>query len=251
MAGGAPQGAFRAPKSLRISMAWPTILAGAETRGRNLTCLRQEPRHLDGKCSSERGSRRGDSSNHGVAISVCFYSPLWWENGCSSEFHGWPDTWKDAMDNLIHIAAPAVAIWVLLFIWHLWLAPSALVYEALKEAQSFAKGPPLPAEVLKREKPINWAIWKQRPTFTLKEFANILARAEPTSNLGTEATAFVRLIGDDIAQKVLACQFTQTKYSGYTMGNFPPAQYPHMYKLQKEAAIKWAKSKNFDVSSIK
>ena len=167
-------------------------------------------------------------------------------------FMGWPDTWKDAMDNLIHIAAPAVAIWVLLFIWHLWLAPSALVYEALKEAQSFAKGPPLPAEVLKREKPINWAIWKQRPTFTLKEFADVLRACGTYQQFGNRSDRFCSTdTGDDIAQKVLACQFTQTKYSGYTMGNFPPAQYPHMYKLQKEAAIKWAKSKNFDVSSIK
>lgn len=46
--------------------------------------------------------------------------------------HGLPDTWRDGVDNLIHAAAPAVALWLVIFAWHFLMAPFSVLYEAAK-----------------------------------------------------------------------------------------------------------------------
>ena len=43
--------------------------------------------------------------------------------------HGLPETWTDSLDNLFHLAAPAVALWALIFVWHFLMAPFAVIFE--------------------------------------------------------------------------------------------------------------------------
>jgi hypothetical protein len=69
--------------------------------------------------------------------------------------HGWPDTWSDTLDAVLSVAAPAIVLWLLLFVWHLWLAPSAIAYEAAKARSNAGNvvpaGPPKPPTLLDAE----------------------------------------------------------------------------------------------------
>ncbi|HEX3810453.1 MAG TPA: hypothetical protein VHW02_12240 [Rhizomicrobium sp.] len=48
--------------------------------------------------------------------------------------HGLPASLQDGVYNALHLAAPAAIIFILLFLWNFWLAPSAIVYEKLNAA---------------------------------------------------------------------------------------------------------------------
>lgn len=47
---------------------------------------------------------------------------------------GLPATKDQIVPVLIFTVGPMVALWLLLFVWHLWLAPAALAYQAAREA---------------------------------------------------------------------------------------------------------------------
>jgi hypothetical protein len=167
--------------------------------------------------------------------------------------HGWPDTWKDAMDNLIHIVAPAVAIWILLFVWHLWLAPSALVYEAFRKAYSERRpdiasrlpGPTLPP-------PINWAPWKVRGEYSLYEFAKILAKTDPAAQaMNTEGSAFIRLLLEEInAGNLEYIPRFDYRTDGVRMTKYElDADYDTCVK--REVALAWAATKRFPIDHVR
>lgn len=51
---------------------------------------------------------------------------------------GWTWTYPDFLGAVVSLFAPFVAVWVVLFVWHFWLAPSAIAYEAAKAAHKRA-----------------------------------------------------------------------------------------------------------------
>jgi hypothetical protein len=179
---------------------------------------------------------------------VLFAASLVVGGGYYLQDHGWPkDVWG-AMDAIIHAAAPAVIIWLGLFLWHLWLAPSALAYQAAKEAisEAHAARPAAPRPV-KPEKGINWAVWKQRSTYTLIEFAAILAKADPGSNLeNSEQKSFSKLLIEDAMGRKLPVQRGRNAEDWYS-----PDIYPTYFIITRGDALKWAEAKGFDVSHIR
>lgn len=160
--------------------------------------------------------------------------------------HGLPATWADGVDNLIHLLAPVVVLWALLFVWHLWLAPSALAYEAARKAAAAAPVAPIGSEQTRRPRVINWAIWKQRDKFTLSEFASVLAKVDP-SKPGNDADrdAMLKLIQED----AMARKFPLIK-DRLAGAYCQPDLYPLDFSIKKEDAIKWASQRGFDVSHI-
>ncbi len=161
--------------------------------------------------------------------------------------HGLPATWRDGLDNLIHLAAPVVIIWLLLFAWHLWLAPSALAYEAARKAATTKAAPPSEPKQVAPVPAINWAIWKQRSSYNLKEFAAILAKFEPTSDRDPpEKASYLRLITQDAMSRRLHVTPNNLAESHQT-----PDLWPECFDVPKAAAVAWAEGKTFDVTHIK
>jgi hypothetical protein len=114
--------------------------------------------------------------------------------------YGWPATKEQVVPVLIFTVGPIVGLWMLLFVWHLWLAPSALAYEEARKAfleqkTDRASGLPRPTPI----PAINWAPWKHRGEFSLYEFAKILAKIDPAGqSLSTEGSAYIRLLLEEI-----------------------------------------------------
>ncbi len=161
--------------------------------------------------------------------------------------HGWHAAWSDAMDVLIHVAAPAVILWLLLFVWHVWLAPSAIVYEELRKAQTAA-----PIEKAgSGQKPTNWGIWRQMDFWTIKQFSAILARDDPAlTKMGTEQSAFFRLIIADVKANKLPHIKEMVQSVWGNQGTYErPIDVDT--KIRKADAIRWAKAHDgFDTSHV-
>ncbi len=165
------------------------------------------------------------------------------------------ETWAQVMSVLIFTVAPAVAIWLLLFLWHFWLAPSAIAYEAARKA--YAQNP----EQKNRNfsvrigagPPVNWAIWKQRNSISLMEFAAILAKNDPgtipdnpeNTRPGDERN-FLRLLQEEAGRNAIP-----TRPNQYAERFYTPALYPGYFDVQRADAIKWAEAKGFDVAHFK
>jgi hypothetical protein len=141
------------------------------------------------------------------------------------------------------IAGPEGGPSLLLFIFHLWLAPSALIYEAAKSLSAGrAPTPPPPT------KPINWLVWRQRQRYEVQEFAAILARNDPVSALlPNEQASFQKLILEQLkTNKLSYIEGYGENYSGrYELG------IDEFTEIEKDVAIKWAEARGFDVSHVK
>jgi len=154
------------------------------------------------------------------------------------------------MDTLLHVAAPAVVLWFFLFVWHLWLAPAALAYEAIKAIPP-PSPPEKPARAVpeKKDPPINWIVWKQMPSYTLKEFAAILAKDEPSSmKTPYEQAAFFKLIMSEAESGKLP--YIREMLEGY--GRPIERALDADSRIWREDAIKWADAHDgCDVSQIR
>jgi hypothetical protein len=157
------------------------------------------------------------------------------------KLHGWPGAWSDAVDVLIHVAAPAVVLWGLLFFWHLWLTPSALAYEAIKSPQFF------PATSNRKIPQPNWEIWKKVPNYSFEQFAAILARKNPSAAHTMEGDEYLNLM---IADAKAGELFYQVEYGAGVFQDQPFPPNPDSI-IPRPVAIKWAEEKQFDVSYIK
>src|SRR5438552_2885117 len=115
------------------------------------------------------------------------------------QLFGWPATKEQVVPVLIFTVGPIVGLWVLLFLWHMWLAPAALAYEAAKETAQARNEAALPRRVAARqEKPVNWLPWKQMDHYTIRDFAAILSKEDPVS-IGSshEKQAWFNLLIDE------------------------------------------------------
>lgn len=175
---------------------------------------------------------------------------------------------------VVFLGVPAFMLWLALKLWWFWrgfglfgialvvLLSWALlsmifaatevrrVMRAIALVPAAAPSPQSPAA--RPEKEVSWATWKLRTSYTLKEFANILACAEPSGPLGTKAIGYSRLLGDEISTGALICAQVQRGLGRIlSRSEYPPSQYPHMYKVSRLDALNWADSKGINVSHIK
>ena len=153
---------------------------------------------------------------------------------------------------LFFTVGPIIAFWLAVFIWHLWLSPGALVFEAIEQqaaAQQESSSTPLGTGALSvspREKAINWAIWSQKSAYNLKQLAGILAKVDPSrDDRSPDRIAYLKLLQEEaMAGKLRLVRDRLAK------SYWQPDLYPAYFSITKEDAISWAKSKNFDLSHI-
>jgi hypothetical protein len=160
-------------------------------------------------------------------------------------FVGKADTLKEFAFIAAFTFAPAGIVMIAVFIWHLWLAPSALAYEAAKASVGNSK----PDSVVPKKEQVNWAPWKQRSQYSLYEFAKILAKTDPAAQrLSTEGSSFLRLLLEEVQNRKLAALPT---FRPDIWGEQHLSNPDYETEVQRVAAITWAESKNFDVTHIK
>ncbi len=147
--------------------------------------------------------------------------------------------------DCVSILAPFVVMWALLFVWHFWLAPSAMVYDASRRvAESIAEA----SRPQKESRPINWAPWKHRTHYTLYEFAKILSKTDPAAQaLNTEGSSYLRLLIEAMKNRAI-------KY--VPLSNEPPLERYLKYtdannRGERDDLLWWAESKGFPTDHIK
>jgi hypothetical protein len=164
--------------------------------------------------------------------------------------YGLPAVRDEFLSAFYSTFEPLLIVVAMVFVWHLWLAPAAIAYEAartaFKQRNTTSKQPPQP----KTQPPVKWAIWKQMERYKAQEFAAILAKNDPASSMSsTEQEAFLRLIIEQMRTKALSYvrRYSQDYLSGGTE-EIDPNEFTEIKRID---AIKWAQSRDFDVSHIK
>lgn len=165
--------------------------------------------------------------------------------GLAYVFVGKADTMKELVFVAAFTFAPAGIVLISVFVWHLWLAPAALAYEAFQK--TIPEPRPNIASRLPGPKPsTNWAAWKARATYTLAEFGAILAREDPGLEIETPGReSFTRLL----AEAARTGQLVIRTGPYYDTGDSPDI-YPNHFIIEKQPALTWAKGKGFDVSHV-
>jgi hypothetical protein len=132
--------------------------------------------------------------------------------------------------------AVAAGLFALKFAWHLFLAPSEIVYGAIR---LLLESTPLYGVA----RPTNYAIWKWKRTYVAGEFAALLAGIDPSSPASTlDSQSYLRLILDDLRTNDL-------KY-GRPPGMGPDGIYnPDIGAvIAKDDALTWAEMRGFDLA---
>lgn len=172
---------------------------------------------------------------------------------CAYVFVGKANTMSELASIAAFTLAPGGMILFSVFVWHLWLAPNVLAYEAAHAAlrrapaivgdqYSALAAPPKPA--------VNWAIWKQRDQYNLVELASLLAKADPAvpkkkGEGNAEAEGYLRLLKEDsITRKLSTLMDSRAEHY------YKPDHWPTYFRVKKEVALEWAQSRNFDLSHI-
>ena len=158
--------------------------------------------------------------------------------------HGLPAELEQIVEALIFTVGPVVVLWLLLFTWHLWLSPAALLYEQAKSLTAQKRSPGNARLVSAiAPKPVNWSVWKKLDTYTLAELASILAKRDPGGSGGSsEEHAFKQLLSQETYQDRLPIATRETDFKGETTDGS---------QVLREEAIKWADAQGFDLSHIK
>jgi len=157
-------------------------------------------------------------------------------------FVGKADTLKEFAFIAAFTFAPAGIVMIAIFVWHLWLAPSVLAYEAVRSAAALSTTAP---KQISTAPTVNWAIWKQRSQYNLAELSSILAKEDPHGMSSHSATAFLDLLKEEVMGRKLAT-IKDSEAGPYQTADL----WPTYYSLPKDAALKWAADKGFDLSHI-
>jgi len=165
--------------------------------------------------------------------------------------HGLSVSLRGAGEAVVAFLLPFVIVWLLLFIWHLWLAPAALAYEAMRKAAHdaatvIAQRASAPAKGVREPPKVNWAVWRLMDSYTLKEFSSILVKRDPKAGGNTnEEYSFQQLVGAQIIKgNVLGARLVRYSFSPYDVD-------PDDTTVTRLGGIAWAEANNFDVSHIK
>jgi hypothetical protein len=102
----------------------------------------------------------------------------------------------------------------------------------------------------KVSQPVNWAIWKEMPTYTIAQLAAILAKLDPMAlRSSPDKEAYEILLLQELKAKRLI-HIREMKGSPYGSGEYPKP-IDRTTPIKREDAIAWAESKGYDVSHIK
>lgn len=167
-----------------------------------------------------------------------------------------PQSLDDWSADIVSVLAPFVIVWFILFVWHFWLAPAALAYEAAKEAARVRTDLPVltyqeqKTEAKPEPRKPDYAIWKQRSSYNVNEFAALLDNSDPSERpLTPNARAYKRLLLEAVQNKKISYtpEYGLNEWDGrrYEMSVNEFTQIP------RAVALSWAESKSFDVSRLK
>lgn len=151
---------------------------------------------------------------------------------------GLAPNWYTVLGTSIASLVTALVLFAVYFLCRLFLAPSEVVYEALR---------PLIANtsIFGVARPANYSIWKIPRSYTIAEFACLLAGMDPSSHASTsDSQSYVRILLEEV-------QTGNLKYTRPT-GWGPDAQYnPDMNaRLAKDDALAWAEANGFAKAAL-
>lgn len=162
--------------------------------------------------------------------------------GLAIYFVGKVDTMKEIGFMAVFTFAPAGFLLFAVFLWNLWLAPSALTYTTAVAALERAALAQPSAKPEKLKSSINWAVWRQRAKYTLYEFAAILANEDPASGqMNNETSAFASLLIESVKEKKLNAARIEWDLAGEVGG---------LTEIMKPDALAWARYRDFSVRHI-
>lgn len=154
---------------------------------------------------------------------------------------GWPTDWWAVMDYLAVLVAPVCILWLLLFVWHFWLAPFGVIYQAWMDSipeQPLIRNVAIPA------RPINWTPWKLREKYELRQFARILVGRDPNGSDTNECHAYLDVLKQEVNSGKLKAHLLRDSYTR----RMQAARYDT--EIDRAVAIKWAKDHVIDISHI-
>ena len=160
---------------------------------------------------------------------------------------GLPEAMSETLSFILFGFGPLGFIVTAVFFWNLWLAPAELAYQAaLARGEVIAVASAIPAA---KHKEINWAPWRKMPTYTIMQFAKVLAQDDPASGTqSTEASAFRQLLWIAANNQTLGYKL-RTLRSGYD-GRPYTEELCVNSEISRAEAISWAKRQDFDVEHI-
>jgi hypothetical protein len=90
------------------------------------------------------------------------------------------------------------------------------------------------------------AVWKQRESYNLHELALVFAKEDPSGTpKSTDALGFLKLLQEDAMNRKLA-----TQKDRHAEPSYKPDLFPDYFNVQKTDVMKWAGTKEFDISHI-
>ena len=156
---------------------------------------------------------------------------------CAYVFIGKLETKNELVLSGAFTLAPSAIVIAAVFLWHLWLAPAAVAYDAAMAALAEVAA----SKIAPPPEPVNWAIWKKRSYYTVAEFSAILANQDPVGNFApsSDRTALVQLMLEWLRRI--------TPRGAINEIGSPSLQ----SAIAREDAIKWADEIGFSVDHIK
>jgi len=152
----------------------------------------------------------------------------------------------DLLQTLWQTALPVGAVGLCIFLWNIWLAPFALIYEATANVTNSGARSTTPSSPIKQ---INWAPWKHRARYTVIEFAQILAKSDPASQtLNGEAISFASLLKEECKTRKLPYI---PEYSENYMGDTYEVEVSEWTAVPRDALLTWAEQKKFSVDHVR
>ncbi len=158
--------------------------------------------------------------------------------------YGMPGVTERFWELIAFGLAPGAALVFLALLWNLCVAPTELLHERLRASVTPTHAEIAPAQHVERKPPapINWAIWKHMPEYTIEQFASILAKRDPEDlRTNHDETAFAKLLISDANDE----KIPYIKEMG--MNQYELRQYVKRpsgaTKIKRSDAIKWAGEK--------
>lgn len=163
-----------------------------------------------------------------------------------------PLTMWDVAAGVVTFIMPFVIVWALLFLWHFWLAPAALAYEAARDVAK--AGSPVATDVSPyarevRPPPPDYQVWRLRGTYTVREFAALLDDADPFAGTITHRIlGLQRLLIEHMEQgKLPYVRVARDNWINNQAQTLAPSEHTQMKRAD---ALSWAEANKFPVSKL-
>ena len=166
---------------------------------------------------------------------------------------GVPEATKEALGLIGFAFVPLGIFFICGFVWNLWLAPSALAYDAVNNRLQLLSSPSsAPVEI--RPNPPDFTLWNKRNSYSIREFAALLDGIDPAAGMNTNrAQGLERLLIEEASGGRLdyARRYKTVSTNVFDGTTKKIEVSPDVTtQIARKAAIDWALAKNIDVSKL-